>query len=47
MDFWSACWSAAAGLISACGENPLRFCPDEPRTRAVAAQMLFQAKDFS
>lgn len=49
LDFWGAGWIEAAynaGLIPACGENPLRFCPDEPLTRALAAYMLVQTKDL-
>ena len=47
LDFWGADWIEAAyeaGLIPACGENPLRFCPEDPLTRAVAAYMMVQAK---
>ena len=46
-DFWGAKWIEAAytaGLIPACQQDPLRFCPDEPLTRAVAAYMMVQAK---
>ena len=46
LDFWGADWieaAYAAGLIPACSENPLRFCPDEPLTRAMAAYMMVQA----
>ena len=49
LDFWGADWIEAAyeaGLVPACGENPLRFCPDDPLTRAMAAYMMVQAKDL-
>ncbi|MCH7586517.1 MAG: DUF4832 domain-containing protein [Chloroflexi bacterium] len=50
LDFWGADWIEAAyniGLILVCGENPLRFCPDEPLTRAMAAYMMVQAKGLT
>lgn len=47
-DFWGAKWIEAAynaGLIPACETQPgLRFCPDDPLTRAMAAFMMVQAK---
>lgn len=51
IDFWGAKWIEAAynaGLIPACDANPeLRFCPDEPLTRAMAAYMMVQAKGLN
>ena len=46
-DWWGAKWVEAAygaGLIPACGEEPLRFCPSDPLARGLAAYMLVQAK---
>ncbi|HEX9597494.1 MAG TPA: S-layer homology domain-containing protein, partial [Anaerolineales bacterium] len=46
-DAWYADWVEAAydaGLIEPCGQNPLRYCPNAPLTRATAAYMLVQAK---
>ena len=34
---------AAAGLIEACGTEPLRYCPNRPLTRAQAATVLARA----
>jgi hypothetical protein len=46
--FWGAKWIEAAygaGLIPACETSPaLRFCPDAPLDRAMAAYMMVQAK---
>ena len=46
--FWGAKWIEAGyieGLIPACGTSPeLRFCPDDPLDRAMAAYMMVQAK---
>jgi hypothetical protein len=48
LDAWYARWVVAAydaGLITACQSSPeLRFCPDDPLTRALAAYMMVQAK---
>jgi len=48
LDGWGARWIEAAfnaGLIPACETDPeLKFCPDEPLTRAVAAFMMTQAE---
>jgi hypothetical protein len=48
VDFWGAKWIEAAynaGLIPACEASPeLRFCPDVPLDRAMAAYMMVQAK---
>jgi hypothetical protein len=45
---WYAKWVEAAydvNLISACQSSPeLRFCPDDPLSRGLAAYMMFQAK---
>ena len=50
LDAWYAGWAQAAydaGLIQACAVTPeLRFCPDEPLTRAVAAYMMVRAKEL-
>ena len=46
-DWWGAKWSEAAynaGLLPACGDDPLRFCPDDALDRAWAAYMMVQAK---
>jgi hypothetical protein len=46
-DAWYADWVDAAweaGIAEPCGENPLRYCPEDPLTRAVAAYMMAQAK---
>ena len=47
-DFWGAKWIEAAynaDLIPACATSPeLRFCPDAPLDRAMAAYMMVQAK---
>jgi hypothetical protein len=49
--FWGARWIEAAynaGLIPACETSPqLKFCPDDPLTRAMAAYMMVQAKGIS
>lgn len=46
--FWSAKWVEAAynqGLMPACETTKrLRFCPDDPLTRAMAAYVMVQAK---
>ena len=51
LDAWYAKWVQAAygaGLITACQSTPeLRFCPDDPLTRALAAYMMVQAKGLS
>lgn len=48
VDFWGAKWIEAAysaGLIPACETSPqLKFCPDDPLDRAMAAFMMVQAK---
>jgi 5'-nucleotidase/2',3'-cyclic-nucleotide 2'-phosphodiesterase/3'-nucleotidase/5'-nucleotidase len=48
LDFWGAKWIEAAfnaGLIPACETSPdLRFCPDDPLDRSMAAYMMVQAK---
>jgi hypothetical protein len=48
VDYWGAKWIEAAygaGLIPACATSPeLRFCPDDPLDRAMAAYMMVQAK---
>jgi hypothetical protein len=45
---WYAGWVEAAygaGLITACQSSPeLRFCPEDPLTRGLAAYMMYQAK---
>jgi hypothetical protein len=49
--FWGAKWIEAAynaGLIPACETSPqLKFCPDDPLTRAMAAYMMVQAKGLN
>lgn len=49
--YWGARWieaAYAAGLIPACESSPaLRFCPDDPLTRAMGAYMMVQAKGLS
>jgi hypothetical protein len=51
VDFWGAKWIEAAydeGLIPACETSPeLRFCPDDPLDRAMAAYMMVQAKGLN
>jgi hypothetical protein len=47
IDDWFIEWAEAAyneGLIPACQENPLQFCPQDPLDRAMAAYMTVQAK---
>jgi hypothetical protein len=48
LDAWYAKWveaAYAAGLIPACQTSDyMRFCPNDPLTRAVAAYMMVQAK---
>jgi len=47
LETWYAKWVQAAydaGLIKACGTGPLRFCPNDPLTRGLAAYMMAQAK---
>jgi peptidoglycan/xylan/chitin deacetylase (PgdA/CDA1 family) len=44
---WGAKWAEAAyqaGLIPACIEKPLSYCPDETLSRGLAAYMMVQAK---
>jgi hypothetical protein len=44
---WYADWVEAAyeaGILPACGQNPLRACPEAPLDRGLAAFMLAQAK---
>jgi hypothetical protein len=45
---WYAKWVAAAfgaGLITACESMPeMRFCPDDPLTRGLAAYMMYRAR---
>jgi hypothetical protein len=46
---WYAKWVEAAyqaGILPACGENPLRACPEAALDRGLAAYMLYQAKDL-
>jgi hypothetical protein len=47
-EMWYADWVEAAftaGLIPACETAPqLKFCPDDPLDRAMAAYMMVQAK---
>ena len=46
---WYARWVEAAyqaGILPACGQNPLRACPEAPLDRGIAAYMLYQAKDL-
>jgi hypothetical protein len=51
VDFWGAKWIEAAynaGLITACETSPqLKFCPDDPLDRAMAAYMMVQAKGLN
>lgn len=47
LDSWYANWVESAfneGLLPACSEDPLRFCPNEPIDRAWTAYMMVQAK---
>jgi hypothetical protein len=48
LDVWYAKWVKVAydaGLLTACQTSPeLRFCPNDPLTRAQAAYMMVQAK---
>ena len=48
LETWYANWVQAAydaGLLTACQTTPeLRFCPNDPLTRALAAYMMVQAK---
>ena len=48
LDAWYAGWvqeAYAAGLLGPCSSEPeLRYCPEDPLTRAAAAYMLVQAK---
>lgn len=50
-EMWYADWVEAAynaGLIPVCETSPeLKFCPDEPLDRAMAAYMMVQAKGLS
>jgi hypothetical protein len=50
LDTWYARWVDAAweaGIAEACAENPLRYCPEEPLSRAVAAYMMAHAKGLT
>jgi hypothetical protein len=51
LDAWYADWVEAAylaGLIPACSSDPvLRFCPQDPLDRAMAAYMMVQAKGMN
>jgi|Deesub1362A_J573_1020465.scaffolds.fasta_scaffold04181_2 hypothetical protein len=50
LDTWYARWVDAAweaGIAEACGEEPLRYCPEEPLTRAAAAYMMARAKGLA
>ena len=51
LETWYARWvhaAYAAGLIEACQTSPdLRYCPEGPLTRAVAAYMMVQAKGLN
>jgi hypothetical protein len=48
LDWWGAKWVDAAyeaGIAEPCALEPeLRFCPDNPLTRAVAAYMMVNSK---
>jgi hypothetical protein len=50
-DTWYADWVEAAygaGLIPACEKTPdMKFCPDDPLDRAMAAYMMVQAKGLN
>jgi hypothetical protein len=50
LDTWYAGWAQAAhdaGLLNPCQTWPeLRFCPDDPLTRALAAHMMVKAKEL-
>jgi outer membrane protein assembly factor BamB len=50
LDVWYAKWAKAAydaGLLTACQTTPeLRFCPNDPLTRALAAYMMVRAKNL-
>jgi hypothetical protein len=46
---WYAKWVDAAweaGIAEPCSTDPMRFCPEEGLTRAVAAYMMVKAKDL-
>jgi hypothetical protein len=46
-EFWGAKWIEAAyeaGIVNPCADSPLKFCPDDPLTRGLAAWMMVQAK---
>lgn len=48
--WWGAKWVEAAhsaGLIPACSEEPLRFCPNDPLTRGLAAYMMANARGLT
>lgn len=51
LNYWGARWIEAAydaGLIPACETSPsLKFCPDDPLTRAMGAYMMVQAKGMT
>jgi hypothetical protein len=47
---WYAKWVEAAynaGILPACGQNPLKACPEAPLDRGLAAYMLYQAKGLT
>jgi hypothetical protein len=47
VEAWFARWAEAAyeaSLIEPCGTSPLRYCPEDGLTRAVAAHMMVRAK---
>jgi hypothetical protein len=50
VDIWFAKWVTAAfdqGLLVPCETEPdLRFCPDEPLTRAMMAQAIATAREL-
>jgi hypothetical protein len=48
-NLWYAKWVEAAydaGILPACGENPLQACPEAALDRGLAAYMLYQAKEL-
>ncbi|NIM96186.1 MAG: hypothetical protein GTO18_21010 [Anaerolineales bacterium] len=51
LEWWYAKWveaAWAAGIAEPCATSPdLRYCPDEPLTRAVGAYMMVKAKGLS
>jgi hypothetical protein len=47
---WYAPWVEAAyveGLLPACQDSPLQFCPEDPLNRAWAAYMMVMAKGLT